>query len=174
MNKVLITGASGLLGRAILKEFEADGGWECMGLAFTRANANLRKVDLKDENAVREVVSQFRPKVIVHSAAERRPDVVEQQLEASRQLNVVATQNLAIIAKEFNCFLVYISTNGVFDGTNPPYCPTDTPNPSNNYCIFKLDGEKVTLQALPTSCGILRVPYLYGEVENLAECSCTG
>ncbi|EDV25057.1 uncharacterized protein TRIADDRAFT_25365 [Trichoplax adhaerens] len=171
--KVLITGASGLLGRAILKEFEVDGSWECVGLAFTRAKGNLRKVDLKDVGAVRALVSEFRPTVIIHSAAERRPDVVEQQLEASRQLNVVVSQNLASIAKEFNCFLLYISTNGVFDGKSPPYKPSDVPNPSNSYCIFKFEGEKATLQTLPKSSGVLRVPYLYGQVENLAECSCT-
>ena len=44
-------------------------------------------------------------------------------------------------------FLIYISTDYVFDGTKPPYKTTDTPNPLNKYGITKLNGEHVVLEA---------------------------
>jgi S-adenosylmethionine synthetase len=58
--KVLITGASGLLGRAVLQEFANDGAWDVLGLAFSRAGSTLRKVDITDSTAVHQVVQDFK------------------------------------------------------------------------------------------------------------------
>lgn len=58
--RVLITGASGLLGRAIYNEFCSDKTWEVLGLAFSRASGSLRKVDLTDVEQVQEVVNSFK------------------------------------------------------------------------------------------------------------------
>lgn len=57
--KVLITGASGLLGRAVVHEFEHDGSWKILGLAFSRTHGKLRKVDITDQQAVDEVMQEF-------------------------------------------------------------------------------------------------------------------
>ena len=57
--KVLLTGASGLLGRALYKEFENDASWEILGLAYSRAKGKLRKVDITDSAAVNQVVEEF-------------------------------------------------------------------------------------------------------------------
>ncbi|XP_033106020.1 methionine adenosyltransferase 2 subunit beta-like [Anneissia japonica] len=172
MKKVLITGASGLLGRAILKEFSNSASWEVLGLAFSRSGDNLKKVDLTDNAAVRDTLKEFKPDVVVHSAAERRPDVVQNKPGDTKQLNVGATENIAKICGELNAFLVYISTDYVFDGTKPPYKPNDQPNPLNAYGQSKLDGEIVTLQCNPSAV-VLRVPILYGQVEFLSESAVT-
>lgn len=58
--RVLITGASGLLGRAIYREFLKDNSWETLGLAFSRVKENLKKVDITDENQVKDVISTFK------------------------------------------------------------------------------------------------------------------
>ena len=139
--RVLITGASGMLGRALLNEFTQNG-WNCLGLAFSRARGDLVKVDLGNADEVTRVVNSFRPSVLVHAAAERRPDVVEKQPEATRSLNVTASKHLADLCSELKCFLIYISTDYVFDGSSPPYQPSDTPNPINAYGRSKLDGER--------------------------------
>ena len=57
--RVLITGASGLLGRALYREFKREGNWEVLGLAFSRAGGELKAVDLKDKDAVSQVVQEF-------------------------------------------------------------------------------------------------------------------
>ena len=57
-------------------------------------------------------------------------------------------------------WLVYISTDYVFDGKNPPYSIDATPNPLNEYGATKLAGEKATLAANPSAI-VLRVPSTY-------------
>ncbi|EDV24612.1 uncharacterized protein TRIADDRAFT_25402 [Trichoplax adhaerens] len=173
MKKVLITGASGLLGRAIKREFDNDATWKVLGLAYSRAGGDLRRVDLSDVNAVKEVVREFQPDVIVHAAAERRPDIVDKKTDVARQLNVDVSRNLALIAKTFNCFILYVSTDYVFDGCNPPYQPADQPAPLNTYGMLKWQGEKAVLETYPKRSGILRLPILYGEVEYLEESAVT-
>ena len=73
--KVLVTGATGLLGRAIMREFHSVKDWEVLGTCWTRSAPNCEKVDLTDPIATCVCLDHFAPDVIVHAAAERRPDV---------------------------------------------------------------------------------------------------
>lgn len=170
--KVLITGASGLLGRDCLKAFSADSKWETLGLAFTRVGGNLQKCDLTDSDQVSKCVREFKPTVILHSAAERRPDVVDNEEEKTKKLNIDATQLLCDLAKEVGGYVIFISTDYVFDGTSPPYKPTATPKPLNKYGISKAEGEQIVINSSPANC-VLRVPILYGMVETLDESAVT-
>lgn len=170
--RVLITGASGLLGRALYREFRRPGNWEVLGLAFSRASGELKAVDLKDKQAVDRVIQEFKPSIIIHSAAERRPDVVEKQEDATRQLNIEATRYLCEAAGDVGAWVLYISTDYVFDGTKPPYKTTDEPNPLNKYGVSKLEGEKVTFEVSRDN-GILRLPILFSEVKDLEESAVT-
>jgi S-adenosylmethionine synthetase len=61
-----------------------------------------------------------------------------------------------------------MSTDYVFDGTDPAYSPSDRPNPLNRYGRSKLQGEQEVLKTAPAPC-VLRVPVLYGQVESLDE-----
>ncbi len=140
MPRVLITGASGLLGRALVKEF-TRASWEVLGLAYSRAGGVLKKVNLTDSQAVRDILTEYKPAVVVHSAAERSPDVVEKQEGQARKINVDASSNIASICDEIGAYMIYLSTDYVFDGKNPPYKPGDKPNPLNKYGQSKLDGE---------------------------------
>ncbi len=166
--KLMITGASGVLGRAFMRTFADNTDFEVIGTAYSRAQGGLHKLDLLDDDAVADFIREHQPRVIIHSAAERHPDVSEKDPEGTRQLNVVSTERLANLAKETGAWLVYISTDYVFDGTNPPYKPSDTTNPLNIYGISKRDGEDVIWAVTDDAC-ILRVPMLYGQVENLDE-----
>ncbi|XP_029636534.1 methionine adenosyltransferase 2 subunit beta [Octopus sinensis] len=173
MKRVLITGASGLLGRAVIKKFQSEPEkWNVYGTAFKRATQSLHKLDLTDEKEVFKTVSKFKPDVIIHCAAERRPDIVENNEEASYKLNVEATIALCKAAVESSSWLLYISTDYVFDGTSPPYNVTDAPNPLNKYGLSKLQGEKA-VQNISSDFAILRVPILYGQVEFLEESAVT-
>lgn len=168
--KVLITGASGLLGRELLYYFSTEG-WECLGLALTRVREGLVKVNLCKKEDVEKVVDDFHPQVIVHSAAERRPDVVAKQEEQAEAINVGATELLTQLCQQRGVFLLYISTDYVFDGTRPPYLTNAVTNPLNTYGITKRDGEVAVSKYQNTA--ILRVPVLYGKVESLAESAVT-
>ncbi|XP_060792347.1 methionine adenosyltransferase 2 subunit beta isoform X3 [Neoarius graeffei] len=167
--RVLVTGATGLLGRAVYKEFQ-NNGWETLGCGYTRAWRHFLSCNLLDEDAVRAVICNFQPHVIIHCAAERRPDVVEHHTEAALNLNVHACTTLAKEAA--GIFLIYISTDYVFDGRNPPYGENDTPNPLNMYGKSKLRGEEEILRHCP-GAAVLRVPILYGEVEKVEESAVT-
>lgn len=83
-------------------------------------------------------------------------------------MNVEATRNICETAKANGSFVIYISTDYVFDGTKPPYKPSDQTNPLNKYGISKLEGEKVAL-AVDQKNVVLRVPVLYGEINTLDE-----
>ncbi|XP_071480252.1 methionine adenosyltransferase 2 subunit beta-like [Diadema antillarum] len=169
--KVLVTGASGLLGRAVMATF-LSASWDVLGLGFSRAGEKLKKVDLRDSEAIRSVIREFQPDVVIHAAAERRTDVVERNPEDVKQLNVAATAVIAQECASRGIMLVYISTNYVFDGKKAPYRTSDEPNPLNKYGQSKRDGEIATLTNYPGGA-ILRLPLLYGPVERLNESSAT-
>lgn len=172
MKRILVTGASGMLGRAVIKEFNSKTPWTVLGQAFSRSGDSLIKTDLTQPEEVAALIDSTTPDCIVHCAAERRPDISEGDHNATDALNAHATQAIADLCAKKGIFLIYISTDYVFDGSNPPYETDDTPNPLNYYGRSKLAGEKAAATA-----GIhaltLRVPVLYGEIENLEESAIT-
>ncbi|KAI8344773.1 hypothetical protein BC941DRAFT_409582 [Chlamydoabsidia padenii] len=161
--KVLITGASGLLGRATVRNFKAAG-HSVVGTAYSRVSKDLVKLDLLNSTQVNSLLDEVNPEVIVHCAAERRPDIAEKDHEGTLKLNAQVPGHLATYAKQHNITLIYISTDYVFDGANPPYQVDAQPNPLNFYGESKLAGEQAIRDIHPQAI-ILRVPILYGDVE---------
>ncbi|CAM4860191.1 unnamed protein product [Rotaria socialis] len=165
---VLITGASGVLGRQVANRF-TNAGWNVTGLAYSRANKNhLVRCDLTNFDETDAIIRDVKPDAIVHCAAERKPDEYEKNAEKAMFLNVDVTRHLAELAARENIFFILISTDYVFDGKKPPYKEDDTPNPLQAYGKSKYEAELVT-QKISQNHVILRVPLLYGEVENLEE-----
>ncbi|KAJ9593291.1 hypothetical protein L9F63_015166 [Diploptera punctata] len=169
--RLFITGASGLLGRAVLKKFVSDG-WVVYGTAFSRASEGLHELDLINKDDVKEAVKQFKPSFVIHCAAQRFPEKVDSDPSAATKINVEATKYLAQVSDELGAPVLYISTDYVFDGTSPPYDVDAVPNPLNLYGKTKLQGEQETLAANKGNI-VLRVPVLYGPVEYLAESAVT-
>ncbi|KAJ9644240.1 hypothetical protein H2204_001591 [Knufia peltigerae] len=161
MPTALITGATGLLGRQVLKAFE-DADWQTVGTGFHRATGPIRKVDITDSGSVAALFDEVKPDVVVHCAADRQPDSCTKNPAAARALNVTATQTL--VEAFHGSLFIYISTDYVFPGAvgDAPYKSTDTPNPTNVYGQTKLDGENVVLQHAQNNAVVLRVPVLYG------------
>ncbi|WFC95064.1 Vacuolar protein sorting-associated protein vps5 [Malassezia brasiliensis] len=165
--RVLVTGASGLLGRAVVAAAEARGD-EVVGVAHSRAQGALRKLDLCDADAVRALLADVQPDAVIHTAAERRPDAMEAHPDEARRLNVdVPAQLVAACANlERPARLVHLSTDYVFDGAHPPYRPGDAPHPLNAYGQSKLDAEQAIANASqPGQATCVRVPVLYGDTE---------
>lgn len=169
-SRVLITGASGLLGRHLMQEFRQNG-WITQGLAFTRTKGDLMRIDLTNKSAVEDIFMSFKPSVVINCAAERRPDVVEIDPSKYENVNVSVPLTLAELCSKFGAFLLHISSDAVFDGTSAPYKPSDKPNPLNLYGKQKLAAEEV-IKKFPRY-GILRIPVLYGRIEDLDESSIT-
>ncbi|WP_263771651.1 dTDP-4-dehydrorhamnose reductase family protein [Propionivibrio soli] len=173
--KILLTGASGLLGRSLMDRLAPLAGspGDLIGTARSRVKPPLRHLDLTDEHTVRTAFAELSPRLVVHSAAERRPDVVDGDPAAAERINVDATALLAALAAANGAAFIYISTDYVFDGSSPPYAVDAKPSQLNAYGRMKLAGEEVVraayLAAGTPSFAILRIPILYGQVETLGE-----
>jgi len=167
--KVLITGASGVLGNAILQAFSKeaeDSDIQVTGLSYSNPSPKYRKLDLQDTQAVGDFTNNEwngGPRdMMIHCAAERRPDVAEKNPGATQKLNAEVPGQLAQLAKRQKFLLIYISTDYVFDGKSPPYSPNSPTNPLQLYGRTKLAGEQAVLGVDGANVLVLRVPVLYG------------
>ncbi|PGG99802.1 hypothetical protein AJ80_09285 [Polytolypa hystricis UAMH7299] len=188
---ILITGATGFLGRAVLKAFQDDNNanvdddgdakkWEIYGQGFSREipETQILKVDLTKDEDVEWLIGFTKPDVVIHCAANRYPDLCEANPELTRALNVAATSRLAHLTAAQSSLLIYISTDYVFAGRpgEAPYEADATTEPPNLYGLSKRDGEVAVLDATADKEGggqgmgvVLRVPVLYGKAETTAE-----
>ncbi|KAM4056256.1 rmlD substrate binding domain-containing protein [Hirsutella rhossiliensis] len=173
---VLVTGATGLLGREVAKTFEL-GGWHVKRTGYSRADGvDVRRVDLRNADELAKALDENKPQVIVHCAAEKAPDKVDKDPEGARALNVAASRSLAKLAASRAILVIYVSTDYVFPGTpgDAPYEADAAPKPANLYGQTKADGERAVLEEF-TRAGkqglavALRVPLLYGHAETPAE-----
>lgn len=169
---VALIGASGLLGRAVSAELAGVAPWRVVRTAHRRASADSVPLDIRDHDAVRAFLRREKPDAVVIAAAERRPDVCENDPHLARALNVDAVRIIATEASALGAWVLSISTDYVFDGTSAPYFPDDAPAPLNAYGRSKLDGERALLEADPRSC-VLRLPLLYGPVVDWSESAVT-
>ncbi|BAN23469.1 dTDP-4-dehydrorhamnose reductase family protein [Caballeronia insecticola] len=172
---VALIGASGLLGRAVAAELaraESAQTWRVVRTARNRVDAQSAKLDLLDHEAVRGFLRELAPDAIVVAAAERRPDICENDPSLARALNVDALRVIAEEARTLGAWVLSISTDYVFDGASPPYYPDDAPAPLNAYGRSKLEGERTLLAADPASC-VLRLPLLYGPFTDWNESAVT-
>ncbi len=154
MKRLLITGASGDLGRPL--SALAAQRWETTGTYFSRAyigGGNAVRLDLRDRSAVLALVRELRPAVIIHAAAsDRSEDMVTTNLAAAR--------HLAEAAQTVGCRLIALSTDMVFDGRNPPYREEDPPTPLSPYGEVKAANEQM-FQALGGDCLVVRTSLIY-------------
>lgn len=132
--KILLLGASGQVGHA-LKEPLANLGTLC---ACTRSD-----MDICDYETTRQQVMEFAPDVIVNATAYTAVDRAESEAETAFDVNAVAVENLAQVAKSIGSQLIHYSTDYVFDGTKSgAYTEEDATNPLNVYGKSKLVGEQ--------------------------------
>ncbi|KAI1405910.1 NAD(P)-binding protein [Hypoxylon fuscum] len=172
----LVTGATGLLGRQVVRAFERSN-WNTKGTGYSRADGvSILKVDLVNAEEVATTLDNVKPQVVVHCAANRFPDKCDKDPEGTRAINVEATKSLASLCAARDIFLIYISTDYVFPGKpgDAPYEADAKPQPTNLYGQTKLDGEHVVLEEYkkagkPGLGVVLRVPVLYGDAEMPAE-----
>ncbi|KAK7417714.1 hypothetical protein QQX98_004370 [Neonectria punicea] len=173
---VLITGATGLLGRQFVQAFE-KAGWIVKRTGYSRADGkSIFKVDLGSAAEIEHLLATVQPRAMIHCAANRFPDNFDKDPEGARKLNVVASRTLASLCAARGIFLIYLSTDYVFPGKpgDAPYETDAQPAPTNLYGQTKLDGERAVVEEFnkagrPGWGVALRVPILYGDAETPSE-----
>jgi S-adenosylmethionine synthetase len=167
--KVLVAGASGLVGRNLITELRHRE-IEYVATYNSRPVEGGHRVNFEDEYAIREFFQTQKPTVCVNCIVQRLTDVCEKNWDETKRVNIDLVDRLARICAELNVHLIHISTDYVFDGKAPPYKPNCVPNPLQNYGMSKLIAEYRVKANCPGTSAILRVPVLYcDQVENLEE-----
>ncbi|WP_448586841.1 dTDP-4-dehydrorhamnose reductase [Thermaurantiacus sp.] len=150
--RVLLTGASGQLGRALAATRPA----ETTLIACTRAD-----LDIGEAGAVARVVAEVRPDALINAAAYTAVDRAESNLEEAMRVNGHAPGWLAAAASRLGAAFVQVSTDFVFDGSAPvPYPPDARPAPLGAYGRTKLAGEEAVRAAHPSPL-IVRTAWVY-------------
>jgi len=150
--KVTVFGATGLLGKSLLREWRDD---QVVPLSSKDA-------DLRNESQVREVVERTRPDWIVLAAAYTDVDGCESNKELAFDVNCRGAVNVARAAKQLQSKLIFLSTDYVFDGSKTsPYEINDPPAPQSVYGASKAEAEIEILKILPAAC-ILRTSWIFG------------
>jgi dTDP-4-dehydrorhamnose reductase len=150
--KVMILGASGLLGKVLVREWH---GHEVAGLGS-------RDADIRDAKQVRKVVEKTRPDWIVLAAAYTDVDGCESDPELAFAVNRDGPVNVAQAARLVGAKLLFLSSDYVFDGKKTsPYEVEDARNPQSVYGRSKAEAEIRLLEVLPECC-IARTSWLFG------------
>ena len=150
--KVMIIGATGLLGRPLMRQWT---GAKLMG-------TGSRDLDIRDAARVRDIVEKDRPDWIVLAAAYTDVDGCEKDPTFAFAVNRDGVVNVANAAKSLGTKLLFLSSDYVFDGTKSmPYEINDARNPQSVYGRSKADAELRLLEILPDAC-IVRTSWLFG------------
>jgi dTDP-4-dehydrorhamnose reductase len=140
-------------------------GWElCRTLApLAEVTAvDYPEVNFTDPPALRRLVAEVRPDVVVNAAAYTAVDKAETEPELCQQINAVAPGILAEEAKKIGALMVHYSTDYIFDGAkSSAYVETDAPNPLGAYGRSKLDGDRA-VKASGADHLIFRLCWVYG------------
>jgi len=161
----LITGITGLLGTALIQENRNNkfikgiyiGDYEMPNNEFIDYTiCNVTNIDILFNNFQNDKID-----CIIHTAGIANTDKSEREPERAYLSNVIGTKNIIELAHLKQAKLIYISTNAVFDGKNPPYSEEDKPNPINRYGAIKLECESLVRKSLKNYL-IVRPILMYG------------
>lgn len=166
--KVLITGANGFLGQHLTLFLSktahsviASSRGACR---IPHGNYQYRPVELTDEIAVKNLLYDVKPQVIVHTAALSKPDECEDDRNTCIEVNVSTTMYLVNHCRQLNTHFIYVSTDFIF-GENGPHAEEDHPDPLNFYGETKLHAENIVKKS-GLSYAVVRPVFIYGKVWN--------
>ena len=160
--KLLVTGASGLLGQKVA-QLALEKGHEVYSI-YKEHIATVGtpiKLDLTNREKLHETISKLKPDAIIHTAAYTDVDGCEINRNLASKINAEATKNIAMASANADSHLTYVSTDYVFNGEKGLYTEEDQPNPINHYGYTKLKGEQFVKQHAKEWC-IARPSVIYG------------
>ena len=159
--KFLVTGSAGLIGRQVVKDLsESHEVFSCYDKSKPE-HGNIIKMDLLNHEMISNVMSENKPDVVIHLGAMTAVDLCDTQQDNALKINSQATEILAKECSKINSFMVYVSTDYVFDGNTGMYEENDTTNPLGFYGKSKLLGEK-SIQNFSSNWCIARTSTPFG------------
>lgn len=173
--RFFVTGVNGQLGHDVMNELQKRG-HQGVGSDLAPAYAGVADgsavtampyaaLDITDAQAVRRVIGEVKPDAVIHCAAWTAVDMAEDDDKAAlvRKVNAGGTQNIARACKEFDCKMLYLSTDYVFDGqgTQPWKPDCKDYKPLNVYGQTKLEGELAVAGTLEKFF-IVRIAWVFG------------
>ncbi len=171
--RILITGSNGLLGQKLIGLLRDR---PTVAVIATARGANrlpfeggydYYSMDITNGGEVREVFRLAEPDVVIHTAAMTNVDQCENEKEACWKQNVTAVEGLLQACSEQDVFLVHLSTDFIFDGTEGPYTEEAAPNPVSFYGWSKYAAEKAVMHA-PVRWAIARTVLVYGIAHDMS------
>ena len=157
--KILVTGAEGMLGRAVVEHCSRDPGTDIEAVGIDLADGDLSEAAVADR-----LLRRHGPDWVVHCAAFTAVDAAETERARALAVNAEATAHLVGACRSSGAGLTYISTDYVFAGVGAGYDEDDVRDPVNYYGLTKARGEE-TVEALAGSATpwqILRTSWLFG------------
>lgn len=152
--KILVTGVKGQLGYDVVNELEKRG-IEAVGV-------DIEEMDITDAASVSSVIRREMPDAVIHCAAYTAVDAAEENEALCRRVNADGTRNIALVCKELDCKMIYISTDYVFGGQGErPWEPEDDRDPQSVYGQTKYEGE-LAVQELLDKYFIVRIAWVFG------------
>lgn len=148
MLKIAITGANGLVGSRIIELLKND---------FEFISLSQKSMDITDKKQVKNILKNLDFDIFLHLAAYTNVAGAETNKELCFKINVDGTKNVFETVQDKNKKFIYISTDFVFDGNNPPYFEDSIPNPPGVYADSKYQGEKI----VERKAMIVRISYPY-------------
>tara|TARA_R110000868_G_scaffold205840_2_gene454471 strand:+ start:2844 stop:3620 length:777 start_codon:yes stop_codon:yes gene_type:complete len=159
MINVLVTGASGQLGRTIQE----------LGVNYPEIDfifKNSKELDITNNTYVNNVFEEGNFNYCINCAAYTNVEQAEKTPEIAFKVNADGAKNIANACKTYDVILIHISTDYVFDGEKKdPYTIFDKPNPINEYGKSKLLGEKYIQETLDNFL-IIRTSWLYSKIHG--------
>ncbi len=152
--KILVTGARGLVGRALVEH--------CTGAGEQVVALDHSALDITDEQKVNTIFDRERPEVVINCAAWTNVDACESDTERAQNVNARGPELQALASRRLGALFITISTDYVFDGEKDGfYTQDDQPNPQSAYGISKLAGEQKAQRAGARTI-VVRSGYIFG------------
>lgn len=156
--KVLITGGSSLLGKYLLST--APDNADIQATWYTNYVPPMHQMDVTNKSQVRYVFDKVKPGLVIHCAANGSVDYAERNYQEVQAVNVSGTENILKTAKDYEAKVIYISTNAIYEGVNPPYSEDSPRQPVNAYGSIKRRAEQAVMDS--KTWVIVRPFMLYG------------
>ena len=152
--RVLVTGVKGQLGYDVMNELKKQG--------LTGIGVDVDEMDITDAEACRRVNTEAKPDAVIHCAAYTAVDAAEQNMELCRKVNADGTRNIAEGCKGLDIYMMYSSSDYVFNGQGSrPWEPDDERHPLNVYGQTKYEGELAVEKWVKKFC-IVRIAWVFG------------
>ena len=160
--KFLVTGSNGLIGNQLVSDLDKINQtvYSCYNDTLPLKGIPIH-LDLLNLDKITTIFKKIKPDVIIHLAALTDVEKCEMEPKLANSINAKATEIIAKETERLGSYLIYLSTDYIFDGKKGLYNETDFPNPLNHYGKTKLAGEK-TVETNTSKWSIMRTSTPFG------------